>query len=303
MAVTVYRLGTRGSALATTQSGHVAQALGDLGVVCQLVVVRTTGDVNRASLAQMGGTGVFAAELRAALLAGDCDLAVHSLKDLPVAQPDGLVIAAVPVRVDPSDVLCAADGARLADLPPGAKVGTGSPRRAAQLADRRPDLDIRDLRGNVDTRLARVHGPDADLDAVVLARAGLERLGRLEVVTEVLDLLPAPGQGALAVEVRTADDTPLTQAVRALDHPASRQAVVAERAVLGRLGAGCSAPVGALARRDGTGLRLTAVLGTSSGLITRTAAVPDSGPDSGPDPAAAEALGVRVADDLLAAAR
>ncbi|MDR3068591.1 MAG: hydroxymethylbilane synthase [Cellulomonas sp.] len=293
--MTVYRLGTRGSALATTQSGHVAQALGGLGVTCELVVVRTTGDVNRASLAQLGGTGVFAAELREALLEGRCDLAVHSLKDLPTVQPDGLVIAAVPRRVDPSDVLCAAAGARLADLPPGAKVGTGSPRRAAQLADRRPDLDIRDLRGNVDTRLARVHGPDADLDAVVLARAGLERLGRLEVVTDVLDLLPAPGQGALAVEVRTDDDTPLTQAVRALDDPASRQAVVAERAVLGRLGAGCSAPVGALARLDGTGLTLTAVLGTDSGLIIRTATVPD--------PADAAALGVRVADDLLAAAR
>jgi hydroxymethylbilane synthase len=264
-------------------------------VTCELVVVRTTGDVNRASLAQLGGTGVFAAELREALLEGRCDLAVHSLKDLPTVQPDGLVIAAVPRRVDPSDVLCAAAGARLADLPPGAKVGTGSPRRAAQLADRRPDLDIRDLRGNVDTRLARVHGPDADLDAVVLARAGLERLGRLEVVTDVLDLLPAPGQGALAVEVRTDDDTPLTQAVRALDDPASRQAVVAERAVLGRLGAGCSAPVGALARLDGTGLTLTAVLGTDSGLIIRTATVPD--------PADAAALGVRVADDLLAAAR
>lgn len=295
MAVTVYRLGTRGSALATTQSGHVAQALGDLGVACELVVVRTTGDVSRASLAQLGGTGVFAAELREALLAGGCDLAVHSLKDLPTTQPGGLVIAAVPRRVDPSDVLCAAGGARLADLPTGAKVGTGSPRRAAQLADRRPDLDIRDLRGNVDTRLARVHGPDADLDAVVLARAGLERLGRLDVVTDVLDLLPAPGQGALAVEVRTDDDTALTQAVRALDDPASRQAVTAERGVLGRLGAGCSAPVGTLARLDGTGLTLTAVLGTDAGLITRTGSVPD--------PADAEALGIRVADDLLAAAR
>ncbi len=295
MAVTVYRLGTRGSALATTQSGHVAQALGDLGVRCELVVVRTTGDVNRASLAQLGGTGVFAAELREDLLAGGCDLAVHSLKDLPTAQPDGLVVAAVPRRVDPSDVLCAAGGATLAGLPPGAKVGTGSPRRAAQLADRRPDLDIRDLRGNVDTRLARVNGPDADLDAVVLARAGLERLGRLDVVTDVLDLLPAPGQGALAVEVRSGDDTPLTRAVRALDDPASRQAVTAERGVLGRLGAGCSAPVGALARLDGTGLTLTAVLGTDGGLVTRTATVSD--------PADAEALGVRVADDLLAAAR
>ncbi len=295
MAVTVYRLGTRGSALATTQSGHVAQALGDRGVACELVVIRTTGDVSRASLAQMGGTGVFAAELREALLAGRCDLAVHSLKDLPTTQPDGLVVAGIPRRVDPSDVLCAAGGATLADLPAGAKVGTGSPRRAAQLADRRPDLEICDLRGNVDTRLARVHGPDADLDAVVLARAGLERLGRLDVVTDVLDLLPAPGQGALAVEVRTDDDTALTQAVRALDDPATRHAVVAERGVLGRLGAGCSAPVGALARLDGTGLRLTAVLGTDSGLVTRTASVAD--------PADAQALGIRVADDLLAAAR
>jgi len=280
--------------LATTQSGHVAQALGGLGVTCELVVVRTTGDVNRASLAQMGGTGVFAAELREALLDNRCDLAVHSLKDLPTAQPDGLVIAAIPPRVDPADALCAAGGATLATLRPGARVGTGSPRRAAQLVDRRPDLEICDLRGNVDTRLSRALGPDADLDAVVLARAGLERLGRLDAVTDVLDLLPAPGQGALAVEVRADDDTDLTRAVRALDDLPSRQAVVAERAVLERLGAGCSAPVGALARCDETGLDLTAVLGTDDGLVTCSA--------SG-DPGDAASLGARVADDLLAATR
>ncbi|MCL2422848.1 MAG: hydroxymethylbilane synthase [Micrococcales bacterium] len=290
--MTVYRLGTRGSALATTQSGHIAQALADEGVTCELVVIRTTGDVNRASLAQMGGTGVFAAELREALLADRCDLAVHSLKDLPTAQPDGLVIAAVPVRVDPSDVLCAGGGATLATLREGARVGTGSPRRAAQLIDRRPDLQICDLRGNVDTRLARALGPEADLDAVVLAYAGLQRLGRADVVTDVLDLLPAPGQGALAVEVRADDDTELTRAVRALDDLPSRQAVDAERAVLARLGAGCSAPVGALARCEGDHLRLTAVLGTDDGLVTRS--------DSG-DAADAAAIGTRVAEQLLAA--
>ena len=344
--MTVYRLGTRGSVLATTQSGHVAQALGDLGVECELVVIRTEGDTNRASLAQLGGTGVFAAQLREALLEGRCDLAVHSLKDLPTAQPDGLVIGAVPPRADPSDVLCSASETTLADLPPGARVGTGSPRRVAQLLDRRPDLDVVDLRGNVDTRLARVFGPDADLDAVVLARAGLERLGRFRTVphysdgsgpdvvldadgvprsVEVLDLLPAPGQGALAVEVRADDDTDLTRAVRALDHAPSRQTVTVERALLARLGAGCSAPVGALATIAATdggtpqwSVELQAVVGTATGLVHRYGrasipapaaplprwTVPSSSRWTEARPALVvddvESLGARVADDLLA---
>ncbi|MCL2455418.1 MAG: hydroxymethylbilane synthase [Micrococcales bacterium] len=294
--MTVFRLGTRGSALATTQSGHVVQALRAQGVECELTIVRTYGDVSRESLASLGGTGVFVAALREALLAGECDLAVHSLKDLPTAEAEGLLLAAVPPRVDPSDALCAAGGARLADLPQGARVGTGSPRRAAQLRDRRPDLDIRDLRGNVDTRLDRVLGPEADLDAVVLARAGLERLGRLDVVTEVLDLLPAPGQGALAVEIRAEDaDTPLGRAVRALDHLPSRWAVTAERALLSRLEAGCSAPVGALATVVDDGLALTGVMGTDHGLVTRSDATPDATDATG--------LGSRLADDLLAASR
>jgi hydroxymethylbilane synthase len=288
-----FRLGTRGSALARTQSGQVADAL---GVPCELTVIRTFGDDTPGSLATIGGTGLFAAELRAALLEGRCDLAVHSLKDLPTAPVPGLTIAAIPARVDPSDALCASGGRRLADLPPGAKVGTGSPRRAAQLADLRPDLQIVDLRGNVDTRLARALGPDADLDAVVLAQAGLLRLGRLDVVTEVLDLVPAPGQGALAVEMRTSDlDTPLGAAVRGIDHRPSRLAVAAERALLARLEAGCSAPVGAFADLSSSGMRLTGVIGTEAGLLHQ------DGIADVRSEADASALGVLVAEGLLCA--
>lgn len=264
------RLGTRASRLATTQSGWVADRL---GVPVELVQVRTEGDRLTGSLAALGGAGVFVAALREAVLDGRCDLAVHSLKDLPTAPAPGLVVAAVPEREDPRDALCARDGLRLADLPHGARVGTGSPRRAAQLRAVRPDLDVVDIRGNVDTRLGRVPGTGpggtttgpGDIDAVVLAAAGLARIGRLDAVTELLDpavVAPAPGQGALAVEVRAAgpdraalpgpadatDDDALLRAVRALDHRPTRLAVTAERALLAALEAGCAAPVGTLAR-------------------------------------------------------
>ena len=343
--MTVYRLGTRGSVLATTQSGHVADALAEWGLACELVVVRTTGDVNRASLSQMGGTGVFAAELREALLDGRCDLAVHSLKDLPTTQPEGLVIGAVPLRLDPSDVLCTADGAGLADLPAGARIGTGSPRRVAQILDIRPDLEMVDLRGNVDTRLGRVYGPGADLDGVVLARAGLERLGRLDPTpqyqghhrvevfdaagaprsAQVLGILPAPGQGALAVEMRADDDTDLAAALRWLDHAATRRAVTAERDVLAQLGVGCSAPIGAFAYDvlpDGgrqCWMQLEAVVATPGGLVRRRGRVDISPRLFGaywgdlpsrldpaippPDPVDVQSLGTCVADKLAAAMR
>lgn len=247
------RIGTRASTLALTQTGHVADALARLGGFdVEIVHVRTEGDRLTGSLATLGGTGVFVTALRDALLDERCDVAVHSLKDLPTGPADGLVLGAVPPREDPRDVLCAREGWTLATLPPGARVGTGSPRRAAQLRAARPDLDVVDIRGNVDTRLRRV--APGDLDAVVLARAGLARLGRLDAVTQELDpavMTSAAGQGALAVEVRAGvTDPQLAAALAALDDPASRLAVAAERALLGHLEAGCAAPVGALARLD-----------------------------------------------------
>lgn len=280
------RLGTRRSRLATTQSSWVADLLRARGHEVALVEIATEGDVNRAPLTQIGGTGVFASALRDALREGQVDLAVHSLKDLPSAPEPGLFIAAVPQREDPRDALCARDGLRLEQLPAGARVGTGSPRRAAQLAARRPDLTIVPIRGNVETRLRRVgdaathtdattttdtatstdaaateSGP---LDAIVLAYAGLRRLGLTEHVTQVLEpdvMLPAAGQGALAVECR-ADRTDLVETLRDLDDPPTRAAVEAERALLATLEAGCTAPIGALARPDGqTGLLLEAFVG------------------------------------------
>jgi len=242
------RIGTRASVLARTQSRLVADRLvAETGAAVELVDVSTRGDVDPAPLATIGGTGVFVSAVRAALLSGEVDLAVHSLKDLPTAPADEVRLAAVPVREDPRDVVVARDGLTLGELPAGATVGTGSPRRAAQLRALGLGLDVVDIRGNVDTRLRRVR--DGDLDAVLLARAGLARLGRLDEVTEVLDplqMLPAPGQGALAVECRA--DDPVADVVRdVLDDGPSRATVTAERAFLAAVGAGCSAPVGALA--------------------------------------------------------
>lgn len=241
------RLGTRRSALATTQSGHVADALRSLGHEVQLVPVTTEGDVSRAPLATLGGTGVFAAALREALVRGEIDLAVHSLKDLPTAPHPDLTVAAVPRREDPRDAVVTADGRALAELATGARIGTGSPRRAAQLRALGWGLEPQDIRGNVDTRLRLV--ADGAVDAVVLAHAGLRRLGLTDRVSEVLDpiqMLPAPGQGALAVECRT-DRADLHEILAPLDDPDSRACVEAERGVLALLEAGCSAPVGAIA--------------------------------------------------------
>ncbi|WP_314316990.1 hydroxymethylbilane synthase [Actinomyces oris] len=286
------RLGTRGSRLALTQSGQVAEALmaaggggaaaaagkaseGSSGLGIDLVTVRTDGDGDRTPLRQLGGVGVFAARLRHALLDGEVDLVVHSFKDLPTQPVEGLEVICVPAREDPRDALCARDGLTLADLPEGARVGTGSPRRAAQLLAARPDLEVVDLRGNVPTRLARVRGLEVvgvgtdepvapsradaagDLDAVVLALSGLRRLGLEHCASEVLDLetmLPAPAQGALAVEARAGEDSAeLARAVAALDDEPTRLAVTAERALMARLGAGCAAPVGAWAHLRGGG--------------------------------------------------
>lgn len=238
------RLGTRGSALAVAQSEGVAELLRARGHDVELVRVKTGGDVERGSLTRLGALGVFAAELRTALLEGRCDFAVHSLKDLPTAEVPGLAIAAVPARADARDALCARDSLTLAELPPGARVGTGSPRRVAQLRALRPDLSYVDVRGNVGTRLARVAG--GDLDAVVLAAAGLTRLGLADQITDFLDLLPAPGQGALALECR-ADDAEVLAELAALDDLVARASVESERAVLAGLGGGCAAPIAAWA--------------------------------------------------------
>ena len=289
----VLRLGTRASALATTQSRQVAALLEAAGVRCELVLIRTEGDVNRAPLASIGGTGVFVTAVRDALLAGEVDVAVHSYKDLPTAAAPGIRLAAVPVREDPFDALCAGSGSSLAALPPGTTVGTGSPRRRAQLLALRPDLRIQPVRGNVDTRLALV--TSGSLDAVVLARAGLSRLGRADHITETFtadQLLPAPAQGALAIECRDEDDWYLP-AFEQLNDMASRTAVSAERSLLATLEAGCSAPVGALATVNGSGLALTgAVIAVDGSASVRGSVTGDAG-----DPIA---LGERLAFQLLA---
>lgn len=241
------RLGTRGSLLATAQSGLVARAItAATGVPVELVPITTHGDVTAGSLASLGGTGVFATALREALLAGDCDLVVHSMKDLPTAAFPGLALGAVPRRAAARDVLCARDGLGLDDLPPGARVGTSAPRRAAQVLRRRPDVAVVDIRGNVDTRLRRID--DGVFDAIVLAEAGLARIGREAAVVEAFPLASWPtaaAQGALAVEVRAEEATDvLGAALHALHDPASAATALVEREVLARLEAGCAAPVG-----------------------------------------------------------
>ena len=253
----VLRVGTRGSALALAQSGAIADRIAEnAGSGSELIRVKTEGDVNTGPLAAIGGTGIFVTAVRAALADGRVDVIVHSFKDLPTAPAPGLTLAAVPEREDPSDALCARDGHTLATLPAGARVGTGSPRRMAQLLLHRPDLQVIGVRGNVDTRLRLV--TDGAVDAVVLAVAGLARLDRTAAITETFTpdvMLPAPAQGALAVECRSADlETAWYAAgVRALDCRDTRAAAAAERAMLATLEAGCIAPVGAWARAaDGT---------------------------------------------------
>jgi len=296
------RVATRGSLLARTQSGHVADALREvLGSPVELVEVRTRGDLDQTTpLASFGGVGVFVTAVRDAVLRGDADVAVHSLKDLPTAAAEGLTVVAVPPREDARDVLVARDGGTVATLRHGATVGTGSPRRAAQLLALRPDLEVVAVRGNVDTRLRTVS--DGDLDAVVLAHAGLARLGRLDAVTEVLEpdqMLPAPGQGALAVECRDVDvDAALLDALRSLDDDTTRVAVTAERSLLATLEAGCSAPVGAYATVTRAGDEvLVHLTGTVVSLDGRTQVRKSVTGNAGD----AEAVGRELAHDLLAA--
>lgn len=303
--LTTLRIGTRRSVLATTQSEQVAALVRDrLGVDTELVEVTTEGDRSQAAgtpLPQSPTTGVFVSALRDALLAGEVDLAVHSLKDLPTYPQEGVTLAAVPGREDPRDVVVARDGLTLGELPVGSKVGTGSPRRAAQLHALGLGLDVVGIRGNVDTRIGKVRA--GEVDAVVLARAGLARIGRLDEVSEVLDplqMLPAPGQGALAVEARTGD--PLVELLAALDDPATHAAVVAERTALATLEGGCSAPIGALAEvvegEEGPELWLRATVLSDDGTLAvrRSASTPLP---TITDRDAAAALGASLAQELL----
>lgn len=240
-------MGTRGSKLALAQTGTVADALRATGAEVEIVVVTTPGDISSAPIPTIG-IGVFTTALRDALLRQEVDVIVHSYKDLPTAPEPGIVLAGVPTRADPRDALIARDGLTLGELPPGSTVGTGSPRRTAQLRALGLGLEIVPIRGNIDTRMRKV--TDGELDAVVLARAGLARIGLDGAITETLDpiqMLPAPAQGALAVECRAAD-VDIEHLLRStVDDEGTRAAVTAERALLAALEAGCSAPVGALA--------------------------------------------------------
>lgn len=281
-------IGSRGSALALWQARFVASLLDQSGFAAHIEIIRTTGDhLQTASLTQAGGKGLFTKEIEDALLAGAIDLAVHSLKDLPVELPPGLEIAAIPERENPFDALL---GIRLDDLPAGARVGTSSGRRAAQLRRLRSDLAMEPIRGNIDTRLRKLK--EGQFDAILLAVAGLRRLGLEDQIAQVFsvdEICPAPGQGALAIETRAADN--VYEICCRLNHASTSEAVQCERAVLAGLGGGCQLPVGAFAERVDGGLRLQGVVVSSDGSqCLRVEAV-------GENP---KELGRWVADDLLA---
>lgn len=288
------RIGTRGSRLALVQAEAVAAGLRARGARVEIVAIRTSGDqLATVPLADFGGKALFIKEVEDALLAGHVDVAVHSLKDMPAALPPGLTLAAFPRREDPADVLVTRDGRGLDDLPPGARVGTSSLRRRVLLQRMRPDLLDVPIRGNVDTRLRKL--ADGQYDALVLARAGLVRLGieppamvRLPVDT----FLPAAGQGILGVEAR-AGEAPLLELLATLDHTETRIQAEAERAFLYRLGAGCHTPVAGFARLDGPALSVAGFVASGDGSTVLTAAV--SGAPSG-----ARALGEKLAEELLA---
>lgn len=288
------RLGTRGSPLARWQAEWVAAELTCRGVAVELVPIVTSGDRLTGSLGEANATGLFTKELQRALADGRIDLAVHSLKDLPTDEAPGLCLAAVPARAPVWDALISQNGRPLASLPQGATIGTGSTRRRAQLLHYRPDLRPVDVRGNVDTRLRKLH--EGQFDALILAQAGLTRLGFAQQITEVLSggniLLPAVGQGALGLETR-ADDAPVRSALAALDDRDSHQAVLAERAMLATLRGGCMAPVAAWGRIDGAQLRLSGRVMSVDGAVRRDVEL-TAAPDDAID------LGRRVADGLLA---
>ena len=290
-------IGTRGSELALWQANHVRAALMSAhdGLDVEIEIIHTTGDrVLDKALHQMLDKGLFTKEIESALLAGEVDLAVHSLKDLPTELPEGLALAAVPPREDPADLLIAKSPTTLAEMPRGAAVLTGSLRRAAQILHARPDIEVRPVRGNVATRLRKLD--ESDADAIVLARAGLVRLGLLDRPTTRLDpaeFLPACGQGALGIEIRD-DDEDLARLLEPLNDPTTRAAVTAERTFLADLGGGCQAPFGAYVRPagDGTSLEATGMVASLDGrrLLRRTVTSPSTEPP--------EALGRTLADAL-----
>ena len=280
-------IGSRGSALALWQARFIASLLDESGFSTRIEIIKTTGDhLQTASLTQVGGKGLFTKEIEDALLAGAIDLAVHSLKDLPVELPAGLRIAAIPERENPFDALL---GAKLQDLCAGARVGTSSGRRAAQLRRLRSDLDIQPIRGNVDTRLRKLNG--GQFDAILLAVAGLKRLGFEDQIAHVFsprEICPAPGQGALAIETRTSGDA--YEICNRLNHAPTSEAVHCERAVLAGLGGGCQLPLGAFAEKTDNGLSIQAIVVSPGGeqCVRAEAAGHD-----------AEELGRSVAEDLL----
>jgi hydroxymethylbilane synthase len=295
------RIGTRASKLARWQSDWVAAELTRLGATVEIVEITTRGDVEQLGpVAGIGVQGVFTKEIQTAVLAGVVDLAVHSLKDLPTEQVAGLTLAATPPRETVADALVARTGTSLAELPAGARVGTGSLRRRAQLLHLRPDLQIADIRGNVDTRLRKLD--EGEFDAIVLAAAGLTRLGLAGRITEVLEpphMLPAPGQGSLALECR-ADDQATHDVVAQLNDAATRLGIVAERAVLAALHGGCSAPIAAWGRVDGELLRVDGLVASLDGReILRSSLIADlPAADAVAAVRAAAQTGQAVADEL-----
>lgn len=287
------RIGTRGSKLARWQADWVTARLIELGIEVDVVLIRTTGDVTSGPIGQIGGQGVFTKAIQASLLNNEVDLAVHSLKDLPTEPIEGLSLAVTPERETIHDALIGRSASRLSELPPKSIVGTGSTRRRAQLLAARPDLNVQDIRGNVETRLQKLD--DGEYDAIVLAAAGLTRLGLEGRITEVIPtdlMLPAVGQGALGLETRT-DDQVTRELLQPLDHPTTHQAVVAERSLLRELRGGCMAPVAAWARAESGNLVLDAAVLSHDGqqrLSSRQSGSLDDG----------RLIGVTAAEELLA---
>lgn len=286
------KIGTRGSLLATTQSGHVKDWLAGHGYESELEIVTTHGDVNMSPVERIG-VGVFTTALRDALAEGQCDIAVHSFKDLPTA-PDERFVLIVPTRADVRDCLIARDGMSLEELPEGAVIGTGAPRRISQLKALRPDIKTLGLRGNIDSRMNRVSS--GEMDAVILAYAGLSRVGKGDKASQVFDpevFIPAPAQGALAVECR-ADDEEALAAIRSIACPIAFAEATAERAILARLQAGCTAPIAGHAVVEGDTISLTGAAVSLDGTLRLVATA--SGPVE-----QAESVGFEVADKLLEA--
>lgn len=287
------RIGTRGSTLALAQSRQVLRALPGGERAHEIRVIETSGDRNpHASLRRIGGKGVFTKEIEQELLEGRIDIAVHSLKDLPVEETAGLLLGALLTREDARDALVARDGLTLAQLPPGASVGTSSLRRQSQLLARRPDLTVHDLRGNVPTRIARVR--EGRFHAIVVAAAGLKRLGMLQEAAEILDetfMLPAPGQGILALQIRAGDEK-TAAAIRGLDDEVARSEAIAERSLLAGLGGGCLVPVGARGLVEGERMTLTGFVGHPSGRPSLRMGVEGT-------PASAAELGQKLAANML----